>query len=176
MAAVTFHCDFGAQENENFHCFYFSPSIFLFFHCFYFSPSICHEVMGPDVMILVFWMLSFKLAFSPSFHPIKSLFSSPLISAIMVISSAYLRLLLFLLAILIPACDSSSLAFCTAYKLNRQGDNKQPWCTPFPILKKSVVPSLVVTSWSTYRLLRRQVWWPGIPISLRIFHSLLSST
>ena len=24
------------------------------------SPSICHEVMGPDVMILVFWMLSFK--------------------------------------------------------------------------------------------------------------------
>ena len=25
------------------------------------SPSICHEVMGPDAMILVFWMLSFKL-------------------------------------------------------------------------------------------------------------------
>ena len=24
------------------------------------SPSICHEVMGPDVMILVFWMVSFK--------------------------------------------------------------------------------------------------------------------
>ena len=24
------------------------------------SPSICHEVMGPDAMILVFWMLSFK--------------------------------------------------------------------------------------------------------------------
>ena len=28
------------------------------------SPSICHEVMGPDAMILVFWMLSFKPAFS----------------------------------------------------------------------------------------------------------------
>ena len=27
------------------------------------SPSICHEVMGPDVMILVFLMLSFKLNF-----------------------------------------------------------------------------------------------------------------
>ena len=27
------------------------------------SPSICHEVMGPDAMILVFWMLSFKSAF-----------------------------------------------------------------------------------------------------------------
>ena len=27
------------------------------------SPSICHEVMGPGAMILVFWMLSFKPAF-----------------------------------------------------------------------------------------------------------------
>ena len=33
---------------------------------FTFSPSICHEVMGPDAMILVFWMLSFKSAFSLS--------------------------------------------------------------------------------------------------------------
>jgi len=32
-----------------------------------FSPSICHEVMGPDAMILVFWMLSFKPAFSLSY-------------------------------------------------------------------------------------------------------------
>ena len=32
--------------------------------CFYFFPSICHEVMGTDAMILVFWMLSFKPAFS----------------------------------------------------------------------------------------------------------------
>ena len=30
------------------------------------SPSICHEVMGPDAMILVFWMLSFKPNFSLS--------------------------------------------------------------------------------------------------------------
>ena len=30
------------------------------------SPSICHEVMGLDAMILVFWMLSFKPAFSLS--------------------------------------------------------------------------------------------------------------
>ena len=28
------------------------------------SPSISHEVMGPDAMILVFWMLSFKPNFS----------------------------------------------------------------------------------------------------------------
>ena len=32
------------------------------------SPSICHEVMGPDTMISVFWMLSFKPTFSLSFH------------------------------------------------------------------------------------------------------------
>ena len=30
------------------------------------SPSICHEVMGPDAMILVIWMLSFKPTFSLS--------------------------------------------------------------------------------------------------------------
>ena len=31
-----------------------------------FSPCICHEVMGPDAMIFVFWMLSFKPTFSLS--------------------------------------------------------------------------------------------------------------
>ena len=57
------------------------------------SPSVCHEVMGPDAMILVFWMLSFKPAFSlSSFTFIKRLFSSSL-SARRVVSSAYLRLL-----------------------------------------------------------------------------------
>ena len=60
------------------------------------SPSIYHEVMGPDAMILVFWMLSFKPAFSPSsFTFIKSLFSSSLLSAIRVVLPAYLRLLIF---------------------------------------------------------------------------------
>ena len=29
-------------------------------HCFHCFPIICHEVMGLDAMILVFWMLSFK--------------------------------------------------------------------------------------------------------------------
>ena len=100
------------------------------------SPSICHEVMGPDAMVLVFCMLSFKSAFSlSSFTFIKKLFSSSL-SPIRVVSSAYLRLLVFLPAILIPACASSSPEFCvmySAYKLNRQGDNIQPWHTPFPI-------------------------------------------
>ena len=60
MAAVTICSDFGAQE--------LTVSIV--------SPSICHEVMGPDAMILVFLILSFKLTFSlASFTLIKRLFS-----------------------------------------------------------------------------------------------------
>ena len=139
------------------------------------SPYLCHEVVGPDAMILVFWMLSFKPAFSlSSFTFLKRLFSSSLLSAIRVVSSAYLRLLIFLPAFLIPACASSSLAFCimySRYKLNKQGDNIQPWRTPFPIWNQSVVPCpvLTVASWPAYRFLRRQVRWSGITISLRIF-------
>ena len=74
-----------------------------------FFPSICHEVMGLDAIILVFWMLSFKPL--SSFTLIKRFFSSSKwLFAIRVVSSAYLRLL-FLLAILIPACDLSNPTF-----------------------------------------------------------------
>ena len=104
--------------------------------------------MGPDAMILVFWMLSFKPTFSlSSFTFIRRLFSSSSLSAIRVVSSAFLRLLIFLLAILIPAYASSSPAFLMMYsacKLNKQGDNIQPWRTPFPIWNQSVVPCLVL--------------------------------
>ena len=56
------------------------------------SPSICHEVMGPDAMIFIFRMMSFKPAFSlSSFTFSKRLFSSSSLSAIRVVSSAYLR-------------------------------------------------------------------------------------
>ena len=130
--------------------------------------------MRLDAMIFVFWKLNFKLTFSfSSFTFIKSLFSSSL-SAIGGVSSAYLRVLIFLPAILTPACASSSLAFCvidSAYKLNKQVDSIQPWCTPFPIWNHSVVPCpiLTIAFWPVYRFLRRQVRGSGIPISLRIF-------
>ena len=69
-AAVTVCSDFGAQENKVCHCFHFSPSIY-------------HEVMRLDALILVFWMLSFKPAFSlSSFTFIKRFFSSSSLSAI----------------------------------------------------------------------------------------------
>ena len=73
----------------------FSPSL---------DPSVCHEVMGPDAMIFVFWMLHLSQLFSlSSFTFFKSLFSSSSLSAIRMVSPAYLRLLIFLLAVLIPA-------------------------------------------------------------------------
>ena len=85
------------------------------------------------------------------------------------------------MAVLIPACGSSSPAFLmmySAYKLYKQGDNIHTWCTPFPVWNQSIVPCpvLTVTSWPAYRFLRRQVGWSGIPISFRIFHTLLWST
>ena len=81
---------------------------------------IYHKVMGLDAMILVFFlMLSYKTAFSLSFTFIKRLFSSSSLSVIRVVSSAYLRLLIFFLAILIPVCDSSSLAFHMMYSAQK---------------------------------------------------------
>ena len=69
------------------------------------------EVMGPDTLVLVFQMLSFKPAFSLfSFNLIKRLFSSSSLSSIRVVSSTYLRLFIFLPATLISACDASSPA------------------------------------------------------------------
>ena len=76
--------------------------------------------MGLDAMILVFWMLCFKPTFSlPSFTFIKRLFSY-FLSAIRVVSSAYLRLLIFLPEILIPACASSSPALGMIYSAGWQ--------------------------------------------------------
>ena len=142
------------------------------------SPSICHEVIGPDVMILVFWMLSFKPTFSlSSFTFIKRLFGlhhkGGVICVSEVINISTINL-------------DSSLCFTqpnisheySEYKLNKQGDNIQPWRTPFPIWNQSIVPCpvLTVASWPAYRFLRRQVGLSGIPIFWRIFHSLLWST
>ena len=77
-------------------------------------------------MMLVFLMWSFRPAFSlSSFTFIKRVFGSSLLSC-QVVSSAYLKLLVFLPTILFPACDSQSPVFLmmySAYKLNDQGGN-----------------------------------------------------
>ena len=169
MAAIIIWSDSGAPQNK-------------VSHCFHYSPSISHEVIGADAISFMFWRLNCKPAFSlSSVTFIKRLFSSYLLSAIRVLSSAYLKLLIFLLAILIPNFTSSSLAFLmmySAYKLNKQGDYIQPWYTPFLIWNQPAVPYsvLAVASWPACKFLRRQIRLSGIPIFWRIFHSLLWST
>ena len=163
MATLTILSDFGAQENKI--CHYF------LFYLPWSDGTGCHDFS--------FWMLNFKPAFSlSSFTLIKKLFSSSSLSAIRILSSAYVRLLIFLPAVLIPTCDSSSLEFhmmYSAYKLNKQNEDLQPCHTPSPIWNQSIVPCpvLTVASWHADSFLRRQVRWSVISISLRIFHSLL---
>ena len=149
MAAVTICSDFGALKNKVWYCF----------------PSICHEVMGPDAMIFVFWMLSFKPTFSlSSFTFIKRLFHSFSLSAIKMVPSGYLRLLIFLRQswfqlVLLPA---QHFSWCTLHiRKNKQGDNIQPWRTPFPICNQSVVPCpvLTVASWPAYRFIFHSLLW-----------------
>ena len=139
-------------------------------------------MMGPDVMILVFWILSFKPAFSLSYFTfIKKLFCTSSFSTIKVVSSVYLRSLIFLPAILIPAYASSSpvlLMMYSAYKLNKQGDNIQPWCTPFPVWNQSVVPMssshcCFLTCIQISQEADQVIWYSHV---LKNFHSLLWST
>ena len=142
-----------------------------FFHCFSIYLPWIHRTRCHD---LCFWMLSIKPAFSlSSFTFIRRPFSSSLFSSMRVVSSAYLRVLIFLLIVVIPPCASFILAFhmmYSSYKLNKQDDNKHPWSTPFPIWNQSIVPCVILTiaSLPAYRFLREQVGWSGIPISLRI--------
>ena len=127
MAAITICSDFGVQKIK-------SATVSIV------SPFISYEVMGPEAMILVFWMLSFKPTFSlSSFTFIKRLFFFAYCCKGFVICISEV---IFLSAILIPACALSSPAYLMMYsacKLNKQGDNIQPWCTPFLIWNQSVI-------------------------------------
>ena len=145
--------NFGAQEKKICNCFHFFTKYFPW------SDGIrCCDLSFFNV----------KPAFSFS-SIIKRLFRFSSLSVMRVVSFKYLRFLIFLLAILIPACDSSSLEFHMAYsacKLNKQGDNIQHSHTPFPILNQSVVPrlGLTVISWPAHRFLVSQetgevVWY-----------------
>ena len=110
-------------------------------HCFHFSS------------------FYFKPAFSlSSFTLIKFLFAFCHNSSVICISEVFI----FLPAILIPACDSYSPAFrmmYSAYKLKKQGDNIQPWCTPFPIWNQSIIPCpvLTVVSWPARKLSTKEL-------------------
>ena len=131
------------------------------------------------------WLLS-QLSHS-SFTLIKRLFSSTSLSAINVVPSAYLRMLIFFPAILFTAWDSSSwhlswwilpiskisrvtiMIVTLSYLLTvlTYCAYVQPYHTPFPVWNQSIVPCpvLIVASWPAYRFLRRQVkvvWYSQI--------------
>ena len=141
------------------------------------SLSICHEVMGPDAMILVFWMW----ALSQLFHsPLSLSLRASLVLHFLpwglyhlhVWGYWYFSWQSWFQLVLHPA--HQFLIMYSAYKLNKQGDNTQPWRTFFPVWNQSVVPHplLTVAFWPAYRFLKRQIRWSCISISLRIFHSL----
>jgi len=148
MTSVTICSNFGAQENKVWHCFHCFP-IYLPWsdgtRCqdlsFLKSESevtqscltVCDSMdcSLPDSSVhgifqgrILEWVAIEGWVLSQLFHSPLSLSSRGslvLLSAIRGVSSAYLRLLIFLLAILIPVCASSILAFCmmySAYKLN----------------------------------------------------------
>ena len=168
MAAVTICSDFGAQENNACHCFHY-----FLIYLSWSDGTRCHD------LIFECWVLS-------------QLFHSPLSPS----SRGSLVPLGFLpwgwchlhteVIDISPSNLVSSLCFIqphilhdvVSYKLNKPGDNIQSWCTPFIIWNQSILPCpvLTVASWPAYRVFRRQVRWSGIPISLRISHSLLWST
>ena len=110
-------------------------------NCVIVSLSVCHEVMGPDAMILVFWMLCFKPAFSlhqevhhlfSYFTFIRRFFSSSSLSTIMLMSSAYLSYFSCQSWFQLVIHPAQCFTWCTLHiKLNKQGDYIQPWCTPF---------------------------------------------
>ena len=126
--------DLGAQEDKICQCFHF-----------YSYLSWSDRTGSHD---LSFLNVEFRAAFSalsPSVTLIKRLFSSSSLSAIKVVSSAYLRLLIFLTAILILACDSSSLAFHmmhSACKLNR----KARWWYTVKLLSQFWTSQLFISS------------------------------
>ena len=67
----------------------------------------------------------------------------------------------------------------SAYKLNKQGDKMQPWCTPFLIWNQSVVPCPVLTvpSCPTYRFLKSQATNSKSPLTwIRISQREIAST
>ena len=163
MAAVTIYGDFGTQENKVSHCF----------HCFpiylpWSDGTGCHDLFSER------WVLR-QLFHSPFSPFIKRLFSSSSLSAVRVVTSAYMRLLIFVLEILIPAYDSSSPAFCMMYSAYMI--NSRVTTYSLDVLLSQFCSMFQVTAfWPAYRFLRRKVRWSGIPISFRIFHSLLWST
>ena len=111
MVAVTLCSDFRSQEEEILSLLPPFPLLFAM------NGARCHDLS-------FFLIFGLKLTFSLSSYTLtERLFSSSSLSAIRVVSTTYLRLLLFLLPVLIPACNltsPASLTMCSVFRLNNQ--------------------------------------------------------
>ena len=148
MAAVTICSDFGAPKNKVCHCF----------HCF---PIYLPRSDGTRCHDLSFLNVEFKPAFSlSSFTFIKRLFSSSSFSAIRAVSSAYQRLLIFLPAILIPACASSRPAFLMIYSAYKLRWVSQPYKLENNCFKIGV--EVMMRNWlGMLKHQELQIFWTG---------------
>ena len=146
MAAVTICSHFWAQEEEICHCFHLSP------FCLPCSNGTgCHDL---SCVVFFFLIFSLKLALSVSFFTlINRLFSSSSLSAIRVISSAYLRLLIFLQA---RTMEWVAISFSNAWK----------WKVKVRLLSRV---RLFATPWTAAHQappsvgFSRQEYWSGVP-------------
>ena len=126
------------------------------------SPSICHEVMGPDAMILVFecWIFFSMLNFKPAFYSLLSLqflctfCHNGGVTYWCLFQQSWFQLVLH------PAWY---FAWCTLKlkKISRVTIYSLDilLCTPFSIWNHSIVPCFILTvaSWPAYSFLRKQV-------------------
>ena len=129
MATVTIHSDFRRQES--------TVSTF--------PPSICHEMIGPDAMIFIFF---FKRSALSLFYPLLPLLPSfTLFYPLLPSSKGYLVLFYFLSLERYQLCITWGWYFCSnlnsylwfiqtsishdalCIQLNKQNDNIQPYCT-----------------------------------------------
>ena len=103
MTAVTICNGFEAQEKKICHCFHYHlppPRRYLPWS----DGTKCHN--------LCFFSIEFQASFHSSLSPSSGSSSVLSLSAIIMASTAYLSLLIFLPVILILSCDISSLPFC----------------------------------------------------------------
>ena len=126
-------------------------------------------------------MLTFKSTFSlSSLNFIKRLFIYSLLSAIRVVSIAHLRLLIFLPAILIPACASSTQHFACVLCIEVKLAGWQYTALTYSFSYLEPVCCSMSSSnccfLTAYRFLKRQVRWSGIPICFRIFQFIVIHT
>ena len=165
MAAGPICSDFGAPKNQVCHCFHHFPTDFPWN-----DETGCHDLS------VEFKTTFFSLLFQ--FHQ----------EALKFFNFCYNGGVICIFDIIDIALGNlgSSLCFIhpsishdfSAYKLNKQRDNFQPWCTPFLIWNQCIFPCpvLTVAYWLAYRFLRSQVRWSGVSMFLRIFQFFVTHT